>query len=197
MRRLGTLLFAAGLFVLPGSATADPIDSVSVDETTQGTSGRSAVNLAAGNDNQQANVAVIAIGDVALATANVSQSLGGTAVDRAGRREAFIRDGAFEGSRGLTAVNIASGNANQQANIAVIGIGLEGAVLSDVMLSQSHASSQPKGELDPAIAGEIATGIDPGAFADSSGLVQVSLIGGEANTSANVFALSVSASVKP
>jgi hypothetical protein len=44
---------------------------------------------------------------------------------------------------------------------------------------------------------EIVTGISPEAFAGSSGLVQVSLVGGERNSSANIFVLTAPESTDP
>jgi hypothetical protein len=97
----------------------------------------------------------------------------------------------------MIAVNLAAGSDNQQANLAIVAIGLEGRAATDAMLSQTRASSEPGGDLKVAAVGNYATDISPGAFAGSSGLVQVSLVGGERNTSANVFALTVAESVNP
>jgi hypothetical protein len=85
----------------------------------------------------------------------------------------------------------------QQANLAVMGIGIEGQVMTDAMLSQSRSSSSPSGGSEETAAPEIVTGISPEAFAGSSGLVQVSLVGGERNSSANIFVLTAPEGTDP
>lgn len=162
-----------------------------------GGSGRTAVNAAAGNLNQQANVGVIAIGDTAIAVGSVTQISDAVHAPLAGQRSATIAEGAFAGSTGMLAVNVVAGTGNQQGNLAVIAIGIEGRVVTDAMLSQTRASSSPSGASALVASPEAVAGISPGAFAGSSGLVQVSLIGGERNSSANLFALSVSGNADP
>ncbi|MGH7485620.1 MAG: hypothetical protein ACREMY_08470, partial [bacterium] len=58
------------------------------------------------------------------------------------------------------------------------------------VLSQTRASQEPAGyQDDPDLAKN--ADIGPQAFAGSSGLVQVNLTAGERNSSANLFALSI------
>lgn len=188
---------AFALTLLPGTAVADPLDSVIIDSIHQGSAGAVAVNIAAGNNNQQANAGVIAIGETSLATGLIDQRLGDNVNIRSASKVALIGGNAFANSSGLIAVNIASGSDNQQANLAVIAIGIEGQAVTDALLSQTRASQQPVGQLAEADAPEGVTGFGPGAFENSSGLVQVSLIGGERNTSANTFALTIQGGGKP
>lgn len=174
-----------------------PLDSIVVGSGVRGSTGAIGVNAAAGNNNQQANARVVAIGDTAIASGQIVQTNGNAANARSSIKVARIDDGAFAGSSGLLAVNVVAGSDNQQANLAVIAIGIEGLVATDTMLSQARASHQPVGELAESDAPEAVTEMGLGAFADSSGLVQVSLIGGERNTSANTFTLTISDGGKP
>ena len=156
-----------------------------------GSEGRVAVNAAAGDLNEQANSAAIAIGgDLSLATNVVNQHIGDNTVSESGPQSATIMGTAFAGSHGAIAVNGVAGTENQQANLASVGIGIEGPALSLDVLSQTRSSQQPAGyqnEPDPATHAEIG----PDAFAQSSGLLQVILTAGERNSSANLFALSI------
>jgi|GEM_PF-727357 len=107
-------------------------------------------------------------------------------------RVAGIEGGAFAGASGVIAVNVAAGADNQQANVAAIAIGIRGPAAADALLSQTRAAPEPEGAQDESTPrGDIATDLGDGAFAGASGLVQLSLLGGERNSSANTFALSV------
>lgn len=156
-------------------------------------SGTGTVNVAAGNTNQQQNAALLASGGFASDLATVRQQMD-DASDSHGSLSATVADGSFAGSSGWLAINGAAGSGNQQANLAIIALGTTGAAMSDTALSQARASHEPTGGPDSqAAAGDRAVAIGGGAFANSSGLVQVSLIGGDRNSSANILALSASA----
>jgi hypothetical protein len=121
----------------------------------------------------------------------VRQHIGDNTVSESDAQSASITGTAFSNSQGAIAVNGAAGTENQQANLAAISIGIEGPAVSLDMLSQTRSSSQePAGyqnEPDSTTHAEIG----PDAFAQSSGLVQVNLTAGERNSSANLFALSI------
>ncbi len=153
--------------------------------------GNVAVNAAAGTNNQQANVAVVATGNTAFGAAALIQILepGSGAGDRL--LSAEISDGAFANSSGLIAVNVAAGADNQQGNVAVISLAGNGGVLSDIILSQTRTSPPSTDSTDVTPTSDNHTLLAPGAFENSSGIVQVSIIGGERNASSNLFALSV------
>lgn len=199
------ILFAAA--VTSGSAIAQEAPIAEVPPTTSssvvvddvagsGSQGRVAANLAAGTNNQQANSAVVALGGTALAQGSISQRMLASGAAN-GSVSAVIEGSAFAASSGLLALNIVAGSDNQQANLAVIAIGIEGQAATDAMLSQSRASQQPSGDLAEPLSPEASTGISAGAFQGSAGLVQVNLIGGERNSSANTFALTVAAGANP
>ena len=159
-------------------------------EAAAGSSGRIAVNIAAGDNNQQLNGATVAIGDITLVTQTVHQRLIGS--DQADHTTSIVvEDGAFAGTNGLTSINITAGSQNQMANLAALAIGNSGA-MSDQLLEQSRAPTEPKGGVpDGSLPSNDRVAIGDTAFGEGSGLIQVNLIGGEGNSSANTFALSI------
>ena len=158
--------------------------------TAAASSGRIAVNIAAGDNNQQLGDAVIAIGDIALVTETVAQRLSGPSpTDHI--TNITVEDGAFAGTNGLTSINITAGSQNQMANLAVLAIGNSGA-MSDQLLEQTRAPIEPKGGIpEGALPSNDRIAVGDTAFGNGNGLIQVNLIGGEGNSSANTFALSI------
>ena len=179
-----------------GPSQDAPGDYVEIGEEIGGYNGVRQINIAAGNDNQQVNTAAVASGEVAVATTTVTQISDQTASPQARTYSARITGDAFAQSHGLTAVNVAAGSGNQQANVTLIATGLEGRVATNAALAQTRASSQPHGVGEPSAAAEFTAQIDSTAFRNSSGIVQVSLIGGTGNASANVAVLSMEGSTK-
>jgi hypothetical protein len=186
-----------GTSALAQDATPSPMDVVVLNgDAPVQSEGRIAANVASGTFNQQAGTLVIANAGAAMEASTVRQdSSGSPAGDRA--TLAIISGGSFAGSHGAISVNVAAGSANQEANVAIIATGLEGLTASDPLLSQTRSSAQPDGgPVEPASPNDVAS-LAPDAFAGSQGLIQVNLIGGERNSSANTFALNVSAGGNP
>lgn len=157
--------------------------------------GRLAVNIASGSGNQEVNDAVIAIGDIALGGSPVQQLItGGDESDRI--TKISVQENAFSNISGLASINIAAGTKNQAANLAALAIGNNGA-LTDQLLSQSRASINPSGSTGGTDIPNDQIEIGDDSFRDVSGLIQVNLIGGERNSSANTFSLNVSAGGQP
>lgn len=190
MSRLLSLCVAGLLAGTPAAAQQTEIGGGPVN-------GVAAVNAAAGNGNQQANVGTIAGGEVAIALPSLTQQ---TDKPRSSATDAstVITANSFAGSSGWVAINGAAGNDNQQANLAAIAFGTEVGFAAADALAQTRASTQPTAA-DAAASDQPvrSVAIGDGAFAGSQGLVQVSLIGGDRNTSANTFALSVTGSASP
>lgn len=190
MTRLPMILLAA--VALPATTTglcAQVQDQVIVNGTAQGAEGRLAVNIASGTENQQMNDAALAAGNVVSVSSVAVQHLdGNSTADRSTRIE--LAGAAFANSHGLASINITAGSQNQSANQAVIAVGNYGAI-SDALLAQSRASTEPSGLTGGVDARNDHVVVSDDAFRDSSGLIQVNLIGGERNSSANTFALTV------
>ena len=187
----GGLVVATLLFVAT-PALSQNTDTLTISgDALAGSEGRVSVNAAAGEFNEQVNSGVIAnSGGASFLTNLVNQNIGDNTVSESGPQSASITGSAFSGSEGAIAVNGAAGKENQQANLANIGIGIEGPVASLEMLSQTRSSQEPAGyQNEPDLTKHAEIG--PDAFAQSSGLVQVNLTAGERNSSANLFALSI------
>ncbi len=165
-------------------------------DTLSGNSGRVAINIAAGDANQQVGTAIIALGDTAITAQSAEQIMDAAqSADRA--TSITIGAGALSNNSGLVSLNLTAGTQNQSANLAALTIGYSG-VVSDQMLAQSSAPSDPASspaQAPPTSNDRIA--IDDAAFAGNNGLVQMNVVGGERNSSANTFALNVSAGGQP
>jgi len=194
----GALILGGALLPLlvPGVATAQttpqPQSTAVLSAGDTVSSGRIAINIAAGNLNQEANVAVIAAGAQTATPTALTQSLG-TSSASAGSASARIEDGALAGASGLVAVNVAAGNGNQLANLAIIAIGIDAPIASEPLLEQARASQQPSGLPGGSTTPEASAQLASSAFEGSTGLVQANLVGGERNSSSNTFVLTVEA----
>lgn len=190
----GPLLPIASLAADEGSAPDNAV--ILANGEGSGNTGRTAVNIVAGNHNQQVSSALVAQGDVALTHGGIVQHAVITgSEDTANLVE--IGPGAFAGMAGLASINITAGTQNQSANLATLAIGQSGA-LSDQLLEQTRAPIEPSGgtvhaETRP---NDVIT-IDDGAFGRGNGVFQANLIGGERNSSANTFSLTVTAGGQP
>ncbi|HMT47019.1 MAG: hypothetical protein RL702_413 [Pseudomonadota bacterium] len=194
----GALILGGALLPLlvPGVAAAQttpqPQSTAVLSAGDTVSSGRIAINIAAGNLNQEANVAVIAAGAQTATPTALTQSLG-TSSASAGSASARIEDGALAGASGLVAVNVAAGNGNQLANLAIIAIGIDAPIASEPLLEQARASQQPSGLPGGSTTPEASAQLASSAFEGSTGLVQANLVGGERNSSSNTFVLTVEA----
>jgi hypothetical protein len=193
---------AAAMLIGSAPAMAQSSDSVDLSSEASGTSGRIAVNAAAGTFNQQANAAVIGSAETVLTKNVVIQVMGVNNVctlieGQCGTPEhvdqkALISGDAFSHANGTIAVNAAAGVENQQANLAMFGItnGIDGRAASLQLLGQVRASKEPAVNLGASTAEQTAD-IGPGAFSFAIGLVQVNATAGERNSSANLFGLTI------
>ena len=169
----------------------------SVDLTGGTIDGVATVNLAAGTANQQANVGLVATGDLASAVGVVDQALSTPGNEYTAHGSAEIADGAFANSTGWIAANLAAGSANQQANVNLMATGLGGQVASAALLGQIRGPvNRPEESEDSSPPSETAVRIGDGAFQDGSGLVQLNLVAGDRNSTANLFAMSIAEPVK-
>lgn len=171
-------------------------DDDSVNLAGDGIDGVATVNLAAGTVNQQANVGIIAMGGIGSAVGVVDQALTTPGAEYTAHGSVEIADGAFAHSNGWIAANLAAGSANQQANINLMATGIDGKVASADVLGQIRGPVAPTTESeDPSPSSEASVRIGDRAFENSSGLVQLSMIAGDRNSTANVFAMTVAGAV--
>ncbi len=185
---------AAQTQVEPPQPTQDSILVVSGEGS--GNDGRIAINIASGSQNQQAAAATIAIGDIALLMTSAQQTI--QVADPTDRATSIaVGPEAFSNNTGMVSLNLTAGNQNQSANLAALTIGNRG-VVSDLMLAQSSAPTNPSGSpaQDTGPRNDSVV-VDDTALGGNSGLVQVNLIGGERNSSANTFVLNILAGGNP
>ncbi|MEE4338965.1 hypothetical protein [Erythrobacter sp.] len=204
MLAFGPIVPVAGLCAQSaGSATQSPSEDVRPQDVVvlegeqgAGGSGRLAVNIAAGDLNQQASSVVLAQGAIAVTRERVVQKSEASGAEERSTR-IVLGDGTFAGHAGLASLNITAGTGNQSANLASIAIG-QASALSDQLLEQTRAPIEPSGGPRAAASGRNdSIEIDDGAFAGGSGVFQANLIGGERNSSANTFSLAVTAGGQP
>lgn len=204
MKRSSQPLAAAFLAMLPwpGIDAATAQDGIQngvevVAGTASDSHGRVVVNIAAGTGNQQAAQTSIAVGDIASTTGLLRQRALSLSDGPDAPASVDVAQGAFTGNSGLLSVNISAGRLNQSANLSQLAVG-KFVAMSDQLLEQSRASTEPSGGTGSAASATNDTvTLKDGAFADNSGLVQLNLIGGARNSSANIFQLSMSAGSNP
>lgn len=168
--------------------------SIIGDNVMARASGAIAVNMAAGNMNQQANAAALAYNPQGVATAQsvILQSSTknlGPMVDVA---TTIIEGNAFANVSGMIAINQVSGFANSQANSMAIAMGIQGEVTPDSVLAgtaPNAAGLVPGGE---DLASRRDVSISETAFQNASGVVQLNQTAGSCNDSANNFTLRLS-----
>lgn len=195
MQRFATLLMIYGMAALAAPAAAQetpPQDRVEIAEGDgSGNTGRVATNIIAGSSNQQMFGVTVVIGDHSANVQSAEQFMArDPGVDRS--TSIAIGPGAFSDNSGLVSVNLTAGTQNQSANLASLTIGTRG-VVSDQMLAQASAPTGPAGSpAEGSDASNDTIAISESAFGGNSGLVQMNVIGGERNSSANTFALNIS-----
>ena len=154
------------------------------------------VNQDSGNVNNQANVRVIAFAakDAEIQVLEIDTAFdreNNTVVPSEGAREDRLVD-SFNDTVGVVGINQSSGNANQQSNLLVLGIGLM--VGSEALLLEEHALETLFPEIpDPALL-EAPTGPRTETVSDSfqnfNGVAQVTQSAGDLNVLQNVVGIS-------
>lgn len=159
--------------------------------TLSGSTGRIAVNAAAGNGSTQANIAAVSVGGASTSAAIGSEQQVSAAypITLTSARSEIGAD-AFRGASGLISVNQSSGNANTQANLAAIAVGQ----MPEVSIEQlGHVRAAPASQAasNAGASPRQNAVIADSAFAGARGIVQVNQLAGSGNSTANVFALSI------
>ena len=165
------------------------------DDVLVGASGAIAVNLAAGDLNQQANLRSIAVGEGAQAsTAALQRSQGdmGTAPDHA---IAVISGNALQGAGGLASINQASGTGNAELNAVTVALAQRGIrETPDALLaSADFASAGVQAISEPGAAGTQTreVGVDGSALQGFDGVLQLNQAAGAGNATENRLMISV------
>lgn len=154
-------------------------------------SGILAINMVAGDKNQQVNVAVIGYDaqGVAAAQTGILQSLTnnrGPIQDIATTR---IEGNAFSNASGMLSINQISGFANIQTNNATISLGIQGEQITDSVLAMTVPNTAGPQTAGENLESRRDVSISETAFQNASGVVQLNQTAGSHNDSANNFKL--------
>ena len=202
------LLLLAGLALLLQGAPAhaqsadeyaamlESLAQTSIDDSAfTGASGAIAVNMAAGDFNQQANARGLAVGEYAAASAGALQrSHGdvGTAPDHA---VAMISGTAFQGASGLASINQASGTGNAELNAITIALAQRGIrETPDAQLASMDITSAGVQAISEPVAAGTQTrrvGVERSALQGFDGVLQLNQAAGAANAMENALLISV------
>lgn len=184
------LLLGISLPLWAMAAPSSSQNSAVIDSSAVGHAGVMSINQAAGEQHQQANGRVLAIGERAAANLNYQQSRGALP-DAALDARAAIQGEAFSRGAGVTGVNQSAGAGNQQLNTFRTSISTRGESLDDsVLAEQSVALPLNSGPAGPE-SGVRTVDTDNRAFAGSSGVVQLNQSAGVGNRTANTFSIRV------
>lgn len=165
------------------------------DDVLAGASGAIAVNLAAGDLNQQANLRSIAVGghaQASVASLQSSRNDVGTAPDHA---IAVITGNALQGAGGLASINQASGTGNAELNAVTVALAQRGIrETPDALLaSADFASAGVQAISEPGAAGTQTreVGVEGSALQGFDGVLQLNQAAGVANATENRLLISV------
>lgn len=174
-----------------GYLTQSRIDGAALS----GASGTIALNVAAGDLNQQSNVRAIAIGSRALASVDVRQTRRGDRATAPDAASARIADRALAGASGLAGINQASGSGNSAFNAVALALAQQGIRESDDdgTLSAAFASAgqQHDFERGGATAGRRVASVDSTALQGFEGVLQLNQVAGAGNDTGNVLSMSI------
>lgn len=152
--------------------------------------GAMGVNMVAGNNNQQGNLAAIALSGPAIV--QFSQQNQST-INLNGNQSVAILGSALSQSQGLIGINQGAGEANQQLNAFALSLDDSGiGVVTDINLSTSVAKT-PSGKVPPNTTTSIY--LDDNALTGSKGVIQVNQVTGQGNQAVNMVSLPLAGAV--
>lgn len=148
------------------------------------------VNMVAGNDNQQGNLAAIAISGPAVIQFNQKNQ---STTHLSGHQSVAILGSALSHSQGLVGINQGAGEANQQLNAFALSLDDGGmGVVTDINLSTSVAKT-PAGKVPTTTTTSIY--MDDNALTGSKGVIQVNQVTGQGNQAVNMVSLPLAGAV--
>ncbi|MGB6188651.1 hypothetical protein [Aeromonas molluscorum] len=149
------------------------------------------VNMVSGSNNQQGNLAAIAISGPAII--QFSQQTEAVSALNGSQRVA-IYDSALTQNKGLIGINQGAGEANQQVNAFALSLGDDSGIgaVTDINLSTSVAKL-PTGKAPANSTNSIY--LDGNALAGSKGVIQVNQVTGQGNQAVNMVSLPLTGAV--
>lgn len=165
------------------------------DQALAGSNGAIAINMAAGDLNQQANLRALVIGaDAANVQMSARQKRSDDAYDIPLVADATIGGSALADASGIASVNQASGSGNAEQNAVALVLAQQGIrETPDSVLSSGVAASAEQ-QSSPNPAGRTASrnvAVEATALRGFEGVLQLNQIAGSANETGNVLTLSL------
>ncbi|MGK9450571.1 hypothetical protein ACSSZE_04795 [Acidithiobacillus caldus] len=181
------------LYAAP-AVLGNSLSSIISDNAMSNVRGATMANLAAGNDNLQANVASIIMSPngqgVNAPDAVVQKNQVKSGSPSVASQSTQITGNAFNNATGILAINQAAGSANRESNQLGIVLGaaqpVTNAVLATSLPSVSGSTLNKTTKEEVTSVAVAAT-----AFKGAGGIAQVNQVSGSGNASANSFALGV------
>lgn len=199
-----TLLLA--LLLVPGaSALAQDRDDYAAmleylvqtriqDRAFSGASGAMAINMAAGDLNQQANLRSMAVGQTAAASADAQQRGQASRATAPEHAYAGISGNAFQDASGLVSINQASGAANAELNAVTVALAQRGIrETPDELLSSADFASAGLQAISEPGAARTQTrevGVEGSTLQGFEGVVQLNQAAGMGNATENRLLIS-------
>lgn len=177
---------AALLFFVSLNAPAAIHQDTSVIKSgsTNNLSGAIGINMAAGDNNIQANTKSIAIGNNAQAiTKNKMQTSHQQLQSSTSISSVRIDSDTLNNATGLVSINQASGSGNLQLNDIGIALGENAIVISDALL-MNNSTTLNSGSLDSNLA-KNTVHLSKNSMKNASGVIQINQIAGHGNTVMN------------
>ena len=159
-----------------------------------GSRGAIAVNMSAGDLNQQANLRAIAVGANAQTQVDLRQKSDNDTFDLPLQASATIGGSALSGAGGIASINQASGSGNAEFNAVSMVLAEQGIRETPDLLLSSSVSASAERQTVPGRAGRTASrnvAVEATALRGFEGVLQLNQIAGSANDIGNVLTLSV------
>lgn len=172
-----------------GAAMADSsTNTATINNSGKQYNGMASVNQAGGDQNQQSNNVVIAVGKNAQANIAVTQHISGAAADRSLNAKAAIQGDSFTNGNGVLSINQSAGAQNQMINAVRISVNAGPQGIDDSVMSQQNVALATDSGLTPTTGSRQVVTSDQ-AFTGSRGVVQVNQSAGVGNRVANTLNL--------
>jgi len=174
------------------------LDSSRIDgHAFGGISGTTAINMSAGDLNQQANLRAFAAGGNAQASVSSNQTHTNDHADAPTYATTTIGGTAFANGRGLVSINQASGNGNAELNAVAAALAQQGIrETNDGALSvtvSASARGQPSTRLHGPGNGTRSVAVEATAMKGFDGVLQLNQAAGSGNATSNQLLLAVPA----
>ena len=171
------------------------------DRAFGGANGAIAINMAAGDFNQQANLRSMAVGQSATASAGALQRSQASQATAPVHASAVISGNAFQGASGLVSINQASGAANAELNAVAVALAQRGIreTPDELLSSTGFASAGLQATAEPGAARTQTrgVGVEGSALQGFDGVLQLNQAAGMGNATENRLLISTQGSPPP